>query len=435
MQKKNGTGNNRGNNRNTSYYKSRINKKSKDNSPNSFFDKSKKRQINSYIRAITVVLIFMVGVTIFIFIGIFLKNSVVGDDNNTTQTDASENAVIPPTQIWTSEDASTNPSGISAAAKSMPLAADNIPDIYGRFNGVYLDIQKLDSLDSLQNFIDRIKSEGINAVNIDIKKDSGIIPFHINGQFDTVVGSENEISLNIQDIIAMLHNNGLYISGNIACFKDDLAATTFANYPLKEAATGMHWTDGSGSAWLNIYSDGARKYIKDLVSESIKLGFDEIILSYFYLPNVQNPAALEYDDNGVSKTDIVRNFIMDIRSTIDDIAPKVKLGLNIQVNDFLYMPNDTMGVNPDDLITRCNFFTTSFAPSDFPSGALNISNPASSPYDTVKALCDHFKDLINSVGFRPMIQASSDDVITSQKQALREAGISVWELVNTDNIY
>jgi len=432
VQKKKGTSrnnnnNNNNNNRNTSYYKSQVKNKSGQKNKNgyNYLDKSKKRQISSYIRAVSVLFIFMILVTGFIFLGTFLKSVVENIDETTTE---NEHSINPPTQGIPTD----------ALINEAENLIDNIPEIYNRYNGVYLDVLKLEDLESLQIFIDRIKAKDVNAVNIDIKTEDGIIPYQIGGQFTAIVGEENQIDLKIEDIINMLHENGLYVSGTVVCFKDHLAGTTFAMSALHETSTDMLWFDASGSAWLNIYTEGARDYIKLIVSETIKYGFDEIILSHFYLPNISNTGSVRYNGEGLSKSEAVTNFVRDIRGVIDDFDPRIKLGLNIPVRDFWTMPNETMGVRPDELANKCNFFTTSFAPADAPGVTLNISNPESKPYDTVKALCEHFKYLTDNVGFRPAIQgfnSYNDDDIGSQKQALREAGISVWTLVNFDNIY
>ena len=429
MQKKKGTNNNR----NTSYYKSRV-EKPKNNGSYSFLE-SKKRQMSSYIRAITVLLVLMIIVTAFIFLGIFLKNLVENTDNDITgsidTTTANEVGITPPTQ-----EVPTVESALSAEEEEAPLY--DIPEIYSRYNGVYLDVRKLDSMESLQDFITRIKLKDVNAVNIDIKTEDGIIPYNIGGQFAAVVGEENQIDLKLEDIINLFHENGLYVSGTIVCFKDDLAATTHAMSSFYVVSTNMRWTDASGSSWLNIYTEGAKNYITSLVTECLNLGLDEIILSHFYLPNVSDAGALIYNDEGVGKIDAVTGFVSDIRGIIDEISPKVKLGLYIPVREFWNMPNETMGVSPDKLLGKFNFFTTSFAPADAPAITLDISDPESNPYETVKALSAHFQYLIDDVGFRPTIQgfnSYTDDSINSQKQALRDAGISVWSVVNFDNNY
>lgn len=426
MQNKRGT-DNKSENRNTSYYKSRVNKKSK-KSNYSFLDKSKKRQMSSYIRAVSVLFVFMLIVTGLIFLGIWLKTIVETDD--TVEITTEEPSLNPPTQEI--------PTGEAEVFSEDENPLDSIPEIYSRYNGVYLDVRQLDSLESLQNFIDRIKMKDVNAVNIDIKTEEGIIPYNIGGTFTAVVGEENQIDLSLEDIINTLHDNGLYVSGTVVCFKDDLASTTHIMSALFSVSTDMRWVDASGSSWLNIYAESARDYVKNLIVECLKYGFDEIILSHFYLPKVENAGSLKYNDEGVGKTEAVTNFVRDIRNAIDDIDPKVKLGLHIPVRDFWVMPNDIMGVDPGELANKCNFFATSFVPAEAPAATLNIADPENDPFGTVSALCGHFQNLIDSVGFRPLIQAYNaytDEQVNLQKQALREAGISVWSLVNYDNIY
>jgi len=382
--------------------------------------------MSSYIRAVAVVTVFMLVITGFITLGVFLKN-LTAEEAEPAFSRMPENQearyIIP-----------------AAGGDEEPC---DISDIFEKFQGVYLDVEKLEDLQDLQNFIDRIKLRDINAVVIDIKKDDGIIPFRINGQFSAVVGEHNEIELKIQDILAVLQANDLYVSGRITCFRDDLTSIYFPAYALTENNTRIRFSDSGGSAWLNIYSEGARNYILDLVTESAHLGFNEIILDYFYLPNVSDLNRLAYNDEGIGRNDAVKSFVMEVRGLLRELSPDIKLGLNFPVHNFLNMPNSAMGLNPDELVNLCDFFTTSFAPSDLPQGALSISNPESSPYETVKALADRFGVIAGRTMLRPYLQAFDsaggviygNDQILAQRQALREAGILNWTLVNHDNSY
>lgn len=447
MQKKKGTPGRSKNeeNRNTSYYKSRVGKKLKAES-SIFLDNAKKRQLTSYKLAMLVLLLLLIAFTGLILLGAWL-NSLVGLDSETmnNNTDNGDADNVNPFTTQAAPDVITNAAADSYSITEESPPAFDISEIFYNYNGVYLDIAKLESLESLQNFIDNIKSKGINAVNIDIKKEDGTVLYPINGQTAAVSGEANYISIPIKAIINMLHENELYVSGTIACFKDSLASTTYVNYSLKSSsAAEMRWEDADGSYWLNAYSEGARDYITGIVAESVKLGFDEIILSWFFFPNVANEKSVSYEDGGVSKYSVIKDFVTAQRYALDDIAPKVKLGLSIPLTYFLNMPNETMGLNPGDLADRCNFFATSFAPANVPSGIkVNgeiISNPESDPHGTVKSLCAHFKYLTDSniTNFRPYIQAFNqygDDQIQKQKQALYDSSITMWQLTNYDNDY
>ena len=415
-------GRTKNNNRNTSFYKSKIEKTKREK--NDFFERSRRRQMSSYFRAVAVVAVFMVVIAGFIALGVWLKNLTAEEPEYSfsAMTENPEADIVIPT-----------------SENEEPC---EISEIFNNFQGVYLDAEKLADLDDLQNFIDRIKLKDINAVVIDIKKDDGVIPFRINGQFTAVVGEHNEIDLKIQDILAMLHDNDIYVSGRIACFKDDLASTYFPVDALNETQTGLRFSDASGSAWLNIYSEGARNYILDLITASVQLGFNEIILDYFYLPDA-DASRLIYNDGGIGKNDAVKIFIMEVRELLGELTPNIKFGLNFPIHNFLNMPISVMGLNPDELVNLCDFFTTSFAPSDLPQGALNLTNPESSPYETVKTLGTRFSGIAERTTLRPYLQAFDsaggvvygNDQILSQRGALRETGILVWTLVNHDNNY
>lgn len=384
--------------------------------------------MNSYIKAIAVVSVLMLVVTGFIMLGVLLQNLTAEEIESAYPPRLSEPA----------------PSIFQLGDDEQIEAPAYIPDIFYRFQGIYLDVRQLEDLDDLQTFIYRVKLRDINAVRITIKRDDGVIPFRIGGRFVPLAGEDNETDLRIQDIIEMLHDNGLYVSGKIACFRDNRKSTHFPTWALTETATGGRFSDAGDSSWLNIYSEDARAYIKDLVAESVLLGFDEIILDYFHLPNVSDISRIVYNDGGVSKSDAVRNFVTEVRAVIDENMPdykNVRLGLNFQIHHLLntgnIAPGNAMGINIDELIDLSDFFTTSFAPDRLPEGALGITNPAGNPYETVRALGERFADISGRIIFRPDLQAlgSTDEQILSQRQALAGTGISVWTLINYDNNY
>jgi hypothetical protein len=144
-----------------------------------------------------------------------------------------------------------------------------------------------------------------------------------------------------------------------------------------------------------------------------------------------------------SPTIAVKSFVMEVRGLISEISPQVKLGLNFPIRYFVNMPSSAMGLNPDELVSACDFFTTSFAPSDLPQGAVSIANPESSPYETVRAISEKFENIAGKIMLRPDLQAFDsasgvsygDDKIISQRQALYQVGISVWTLINYNNNY
>ena len=442
MQQKKDTGSN-GNvrkDRNTSYYKSRVKaaaKKKKDSS--AYVEKAKKRQMNSYRRALVVILLLLIAFAGVIFLGMFLNDLVSGDEE-TEITENSDSGIFAPRPSPSDGVLPTGPA--DPTAEKQPAA--EISEIFYGYNGVYLDVSKLESPESLQYFIDNIKSKGINAVNIDIKKEDGTVPYHINGQTDSVMIGENQIEMPIGDIIGLLHENGLYVSGTIACFKDSLAASTFVNYALKSSSDLMKWEDSGGSLWLSAYSEGARDYIKNILEDSAKLGFDEIILSWFFFPNVANESSIVYgnEEDPRDKYSAVKDFVTEQRRALDQIAPKIKLGLFVPLQYFLNVPNETIGLNTADLAEWSNFFATSFAPADVQATNLingeTLPNPEGAPFETVKALCGHFKYISDNINFRPYLQAFGgygEQQVTNQKQALFDCDINVWQLVNFENYY
>lgn len=437
-------------NRNTSYYRTQARKNNKNKF--NFYDNAKKRQMSSYLRAITVLFVFMIVVSGFIFLGISLKNLVTESEDSDAILKSSDESISDTESIDAAGFSIDAGTGEAAAALENSGDAVEISQIYYTYNGAYLDIQKLSGTEDLDMFIATIKEKNINAVNIDIKRENGVIPFALDNPTAIAAGSVETSGvegLQITEIINKLHQNNIYVSGTIVCFKDDLVSTMFPDSALMSISTSLRWADADGNHWLNAYSNGAKSYIGEIVVESAKLGFDEMILSYFFFPNLANPGDLNYADGGVSKYDAVKNFLGSIKSSLGESAPNVKLGIDIPLRYFLTSPHEVTGINPNALIQSevCDFIVTSFAPSEIPSSvSINgsvIQNAAQNPYDSVKTLCNYFSDYPQQIMFRPVLQAydSSDGVkygaenIMAQKQALYESGIKVWQLLNFENLY
>lgn len=424
--------------RNTSYYRARVKASAKKKKDSSLYaEKAKKRQMNSYIRAVTVLFVLMAVFTGVIFLGMHL-NGLVEPDESAETTENSPDIWRP---VPSSEVSAADPPESTGPEQGSP---GEISEIFYSYNGVYLDVSNLESLESLQYFVDNIKSKGINAVNIDIKKEDGTVPYHINGQTDSVMLGSNQIGIPIKSVIELLHDNGLYVSGTICCFKDSLAGSTFVNYALKSSSDLMKWEDSGGSLWLSAYSEGARNYIKSIVEDSAKLGFDEIILSWFFFPNVANEQSIVYgnQEDARDKYAVVKDFVTEQRRALDQIAPRIKLGFYVPLPYFLNAPGETTGLSPADLAEWCNFFATSFAPADVPAGTVlggdAPSNYEAHPFETVKALCGRFEYISDIANFRPYLQAFGgygEQQVTNQKQALFDSGINVWQLINFENYY
>ena len=438
---KNNNQNNNNKTRNTSYYKSRVNHSPKQKKEKSvYLDKAKKRQWNNYKLTVFVMFILMVVFSLLIGLGMFL-NSLVGPVDDTEDTeDTPLNLFTTNSNSQGSQNNQDNTGSVFTPGQTDPEHPQpvEISEIFYNYNGVYLDVEKLESLESLQSFIDNIKSKNINAVNIDIKKEDGTVPYYINSDTDSVMNGMGQIDIPVEDIIKTLHDNDLYVSGTIACFKDSLASNYWVMRALRSSATSIVWEDSAGNYWLNAYSSGARNYISGIIESSVKLGFDEIILSWFFFPNVSNESSIIYEiegeeNNDMTKYEIVKNFVADQMYLLDNIAPKVKLGLEIPVRNFLNLPNETMGLNTFDL-DLCNFYATSFDPADILAGSTvngqTIANPENNPYETVKALCAHFEYISKNKQFRPYMPAYN-----SQKQALFEYDMNAWQLVNYDDNY
>ncbi|GHV15367.1 hypothetical protein FACS1894219_12220 [Clostridia bacterium] len=411
--------------RNTSFYRSRVGKKSKNEKNSLFTDKVKKRERQSLLRALVILFSVVIVVGGFIALGVWLQGLVDEEDIKNADTTS-------PTVSGTNSDEEFFATYTTEPAADPPF---DITGIYDNYNGIYLDVSTIPNIESLDAFIESSKAAGINAVSIDIKKPDGGLPFYLNGDTYTTAGEYGRVPLgdmiSLPDLISKFHAADMYVSGRISALRDTLAAQSLPKWTFTNPSTNMAWSDKNGDMWLNPYIDGARLHVVTYVVSAVSAGLDEVVLSDFTFPEYTGEAPA-YADGGVSRYIAVREFLAEIRRALDDSYPKAKLGIFIPLADLENIPNEQTGLSPIELKEVTSFISTDFSPTKIASGSkigdVTITNPAANPRETIQALAVKYKYLIDITRFRPIIARYDDvEMIAAEKQALRDSGVSVWE--------
>lgn len=132
--------------------------------------------------------------------------------------------------------------------------------------------------------IDLIKDTEINSIVIDIKDDTGMISFEpLNPRLRQIGGFENRIA-DIHNLIAELHEEGIYVIGRIAVFQDPYLTKVWPEEAVKSASTGGVWKDRKGLSWMDAGSQKVWDYAIDIARDSYDVGFDEINFDYVRFP-------------------------------------------------------------------------------------------------------------------------------------------------------
>lgn len=152
-----------------------------------------------------------------------------------------------------------------------------------RLAGLYISAEMLASdLDAVEAAVKALPAE--TPVMLDVKS--------IRGEFyySTAMGSNAPgISPERMDgLISYLRRSGHYLIARLPALRD-------RNYGLNHVNDGVFnpnrlslWMDSEGCYWLNPNAEGTLTYLVQIVTELRTLGFDEVVLTDFRLPDTDN---------------------------------------------------------------------------------------------------------------------------------------------------
>ncbi|MCL2633470.1 MAG: putative glycoside hydrolase [Oscillospiraceae bacterium] len=266
---------------------------------------------------------FTVGKTIFEYEG---REPVEPVDIDNPHTDVSETSEASETPDVTGE----------------PEEPSTIPEEIGR--SVYAPANVLTSTVNLSAFLEKAKSDGFDAVVIELKDSDGRLLYksEIEVLADTSIIAG---TLTAEQISSLCVNAGLKPIARINTLMDKLAPSIIQNvsYTLGE---GGRWLDGSASnpdsrLWANPFLQGTKSYISEITSELYKAGFNDIIYANTVFPRL--PAANnQYFPANVTGEDVRFSALAELVMFAVGNSPGANIMLEMSLNDII-SGTDTVG--------------------------------------------------------------------------------------------
>lgn len=186
----------------------------------------------------------------------------------------------------------------------------------GRITGVYAHIEMLNQ-PWFPSFLDRLVSNGMNAVVIDAKDYSGWItyPSAIPLAAETHSGS-HAVLKSLTALVHDAHTRGLRVLLRVACFHDPW----LADHRRDLAIPGM-------TGWLDPKNTTVQDYLIAIVDETLADGVDEIQLDYVRYPTEGIGHADFGLDPKIDTTDVIAAFVKRVHDHTH--AASVPLSLDI----------------------------------------------------------------------------------------------------------
>lgn len=180
---------------------------------------------------------------------------------------------------------------------------------------------KLTDSKYLTQFIATAKNDKKNAIIIPLKNENGNLLYSSKISEAETWGTVSKSAVNAKKIAAEIEAAGLIPIARVSAFYDQAASHVKRNntysYVSKNNTTYLFKNSATGKSekWLNPYQSVARKYICDIVKEISEMGYKHVLLDNVSFPGVDFNAQVKTNDEGKSKSDILRQFFKELDST------------------------------------------------------------------------------------------------------------------------
>jgi hypothetical protein len=284
--------------------------------------------------------------------------------------------------------AGSQPGSSSAATSTAPAEPEPIP-FPEEIRGVHVTAA-LASLDGKLDEFLSLTDEGLTALELDVKDESGEVGFTRGApQLAKTIGATRPF-YNPRQAAQAAQDAGVYLIGRVVVFQDPVLASKRPQLAIQRRGGGI-WTSSGGLGWTNPYDKRVWKYNVDLAVAAAEAGFDEIMFDYVRFPTDGDVSAAAYPGKRREhRTVTIGDFAAYARSRLEP------LGVRVSAAVFGLTATREMGIGqrPRRLAPHLDVIYPMVYPSHFGAGEYSLDNPNAVPGVTVaRALRDFRHDL------------------------------------------
>jgi hypothetical protein len=266
--------------------------------------------------------------------------------------------------------APAQPTRKSAGLQPRPLPAE--------VRGVHVTM----ALASLQGKLDdyiRMKADGLNTIELDVKDENGDVGFvPENVPLARQIGAAKRYYDPVR-AAAKIHDAGLYLIGRVVMFEDPQLSAARPAYAIRRA-DGSRWLNNGGLGWTNPYDTRVWRYNVGIAEAAARAGFDEIQFDYVRFPSDGDVTQIRYPGRHAQpKGWTVPLFV---RYAAKRLRP---LGVRVSVDVFGLAATRDLGIAqfPRRIAPYVDAIYPMVYPSHYGSGEYGIVDPNSRPGTTI----------------------------------------------------
>jgi hypothetical protein len=281
--------------------------------------------------------------------------------------------------------------------------------------------------------LDLLRQHRIDAVELDLKDESGVVGFAPAIPLARRIGASRPI-VDLPAAIALLHRMGARVIGRIVCFRDPILAA--AAWKAGDRAQVIQAPGGgpyAGYGGFTNFADGTvRRYQIDVARAAAADGIDEILYDYVRRPDGPLSSMVFPGLRGTPEHAIV-TFLAQTRRGLAR-WPNVFLGASV----FGVAATRPLEVAQDirAMARQVDYVAPMVYPSHWRPGEYGVPSPNSQPYDIVVRSLRDFQRDVRGTGARvvPWLQDFSLGVdygpaqVQAEIRGARDAGAGEWIL-------
>ena len=244
--------------------------------------------------------------------------------------------------------------------------------------GVHVTMALASLPGKLQEYI-RMKQDGLNTIELDVKDENGEIGF-IPAKLPLArqVGAAKHYYDPVK-AAAAVHDAGLYLVGRVVTFEDPILSAGAPALSIRRA-DGSRWFTNGGLGWTNPYDTRVWRYVVGVGEAAARAGFDEIQFDYVRFPSDGDLSQIRYP--GRHAQPMGWTIPMFLRYASKRLKP---LGVRVSVDVFGLSATRNLGIGqfPRRIAPFVDAIYPMVYPSHYGSGEYDIADPDSRPGPTV----------------------------------------------------
>ena len=261
--------------------------------------------------------------------------------------------------------------------------------------------------DELRSGVMRLIDEGrINAVQLDIKDELGIIGYDSDVDLANEIGADRAI-YDAREALDTLHERGMHVIGRVVAFRDPILAAHAAESDQMDML--VQGTDGEA---LDIYRGGftnfahpdVQQYNLDVAIEAAELGFDDIMFDYIrrpdgFLENMVFPGLPGPDEaDEADRSDLVTATILDYLERTHAELREEGAYQGAAVFGIAAKRGEQIGQEAGEMVAHLDYISPMLYPSHFGPGEYNVKSPTAEPGAIVERSMREFVEVVEPWG-------------------------------------